>query len=180
MIEKKEIFQLYEKLYFHEIDAREKLNSRLQIPLTLIISFVGLLAFLLQNYKHHGFSAPMFFFFVLIVVSYVALALATFFFIKSWWNHTYSFLPSAQVTEDYRLALIEYYENHENNMQLVSEYFSDYLMTHYIRCSSANTARNDLRSVNLHKTNGTLIVTAIIAFVAFLFFFFGNLDKTTN
>lgn len=176
-MERKDVFQLYEKLYFHEIDTREKLNSRLQTPLTLIVSFVGVLAFLLQNYGHQGFSVAAILFSVLIVLSSVALAFAAVFFVKSWYNNTYSFLPSAQLTEDYRQSLIKLYEPYENGAQLASDYFSKYVMEYYIRYSSANTECNDRRSIYLHKTNSALIVTATIAFLAFLAFFFGGLDK---
>jgi len=176
-MEKKDVFQLYEKLYFHEIDSREKLNSRLQTPLTLIVSFVGVLAFLLQNYGHQGFSAAAIVFSMLIISSSAALAFAAVFFVKSWYNNTYSFLPSAQLTEDYRQTLIKLYEPYENGAQLASGYFSDYVMDYYIRYSSANTECNDRRSIYLHKTNSALIATAAVAFCAFLSFFFGGLDK---
>jgi hypothetical protein len=36
MNEKKPLSEFYEKLYFHEIDAREKLYSRLNVPLALL------------------------------------------------------------------------------------------------------------------------------------------------
>lgn len=176
-MEKKDVFQLYEKLYFHEIDSREKLNSRLQTPLTLIVLFVGVLAFLLQNYGHQGFSVAAILFSALVVLSVAALASAAFFFVKSWYNNTYSFLPSAQDTENYRQTLIKFYEPYENGEQLASEHFSDYLMSYYVRYSSANTECNDRRSIYLHKTNSALIVTAAIAFLAFLALFFGDLDK---
>lgn len=176
-MEKKDVFQLYEKLYFHEIDSREKLNSRLQTPLTLIVSFVGVLAFFLQNYGHQGFSFAAILFSFLLILSAISLTLATTFFVKSWYNNTYSFLPSAQDTENYRQSLIKLYESYKNCSQLASDYFSDYLMKNYICCSAANTECNDRRSIYLHKTNGALVVTAAIAFLAFLAFFFGHLDK---
>lgn len=176
-MEKKEIFQLYEKLYFHEIDSREKLNSRLQTPLTLIVSFVGILAFLLQHYGHQGFSVAAILFAFLIILSAATLAVAIVFFIKSWYNNTYLFLPSAQDTENYRQSLIKLYKPYKSGAQLASEYFSNYLMEYYVRYSSANTECNDRRSIYLHKTNGALILTAVVAFLAFLAFFFGDLDK---
>lgn len=176
-MDKKDTIQLYEKLYFHEIESREALNSRLQTPLTLIVAFVGVLAFLLQNYGHQGFSCAAIAFVTLIVASAIALGWSTVFFIKSWYNNTYSFLPSAHDTEIYRKSLIALYEPYENGNRLASDYFSDYLLDYYVRHSSANTECNDRRSIYLHKTNGALIVTALIAFLAFLAFYLGGLDK---
>lgn len=169
-MEKKEIFQLYERLYFHEIDAREKLTSRLQIPLTIIFAFVGILAFFVQNYQHRGFSGSAYLFFVLMFLAFLALLAATICFIGSWWNHAYSFLPSAQATEDYRRTLVSHYETYEDADRLTKEAFAEYLETYYISCSSTNTLCNDRRSLRAYYTSTWLIVTAVIAFFAFLVF----------
>ncbi|MFZ5583914.1 MAG: hypothetical protein ACOZCK_14770 [Pseudomonadota bacterium] len=176
-MEKKDVIAFYEKLYFHEIDSREKLNSRLQTPLTLIVSFVGVLAFMLQNYGHQGFSVASTAFLLLTVLSAMALIYAALFFVRSWYNNTYSFLPAAQDTENYRQSLIKLYEPYPNGAQLASDYFNNYLLDYYVRYSSANTECNDRRSIYLHKTNGALIATAAIAFLAFLAFYLGGLDK---
>jgi len=45
-----ELKEFYEKLYFLEAEARDKIHSRLQLPLTLILAIIGAVAFLLQNY----------------------------------------------------------------------------------------------------------------------------------
>lgn len=177
-MEDKDIYSLYEKLYFHEIDSREKLNARLNTPLTLIASFIGVLAFLLQNYAHQKFTIAEIIFLLLFLVAAIFLVISTYFFIMSWYGHTYSFLPDAKETEKHRQDLITIYKPYENGLQLASKYFSDSMISQYINCSSANTACNDKRSMNLHKTNRSLIITSLITFVAFLAFFLGDLDKS--
>lgn len=177
-MDKKDAITLYEKLYFHEIDAREKLNARLQTPLTLIVSFVGVLAFMLQNYEHLGFSTAAIVFLLLLGLATTALAFATFFFIRSWYNNTYSFVPAAIETELYRETLKKTYAQYEDGEQLAAEHFSDYLMNYYVQASSENTKCNDRRSIYLHKTSGALIATAAVAFLAFIAFYLGGLDKS--
>ncbi|MBF0462469.1 MAG: hypothetical protein HQL87_13875 [Magnetococcales bacterium] len=172
-----DLFQFYEKLYFHEIDSREKLNSRLQTPLTLIISLIGVHAFLLQNYGHSGFSNTVILFTCLVVLSAATLVRAIVCFVKSWHNNEYVLLPAAQETEEYRRLLDETYESYDAGNDLSSRYFLDYLLSSFIRCSSENTQCNDRRSIWLHKTNTAIIATTIIVFCAFLAFFFGDLDK---
>lgn len=174
---RKDTLQLYEKLYFHEADAREKLNGRLQTPLALIISLIGVIAFLLQNYEHRGFTPSATLFALLLTTAVLALIAAAYFFVQSWYDNTYSFLPSARVTEEYRQLLVETYKPYDGGEKLAADYFHDYILKSYIDSSSANTAVNDQRSINIHKTNGALIITAAITFVAFLVFFFGGLQK---
>lgn len=176
-MEHKDIFALYEKLYFHEIDIREKLNSRLQAPLALIVSFIGTLAFFLQNYNHQDSSYASYLFIVFIFLSAITLTRAIYTFIKSWHNNTYFFLPSSEDTERYRKQLIETYKEYQDSEKLAMGHFSNYLMKYYIDCSSKNTACNDRRSIFLHKTSKALILTALFMFAAFLPFYFGGLNK---
>ena len=51
---KNPLFDLYEKLYFHEIEVREALGGRLQTPMAIIVSLIGVVVYLLQNFdKEH-------------------------------------------------------------------------------------------------------------------------------
>jgi hypothetical protein len=177
-MDKKETFALYEKLYFHEIDSREKLNSRLQMPLALIVSFIGALAFMLQNFECEKFSGLSIIFLILLAGSTLCLVRAIWFFIRSWYGNTYSFLPSAKDTEQYHSTLVEMYKQYARGDQLAKSHFEDYIRRYYIDCSSANTECNDRRSVYVHKTNSALIATAVVAFLAFFTFYLGNFDKS--
>jgi hypothetical protein len=60
---KNPLFDLYEKLYFHEIEVREKLGGRLQTPMAIIVSLIGVLTYLLQNFDsgHSGTATAIFF-----------------------------------------------------------------------------------------------------------------------
>lgn len=170
---------MYEKLYFHEIESREKLNSRLQITLTFIVSFIGVLAFMFQNYEHQNFSSLEILFILLFVASILGILIAIYFFIRSWHNNIYTFIPAASDTDKYHSELQKLYEPYgKKGEKLIEDYFEDYISSQYIKCSSANTECNDRRSIYVHKTNTALIVTAIIAFFAFLIFNLENLDKS--
>lgn len=175
---KNPLFDLYEKLYFHEIDVREKLSGRLQTPMAIIVSLVGVLTYLLQNFDkgHNGNSVLAFL--SLFLLSSVILVIAIYFFIRSWYGNTYAFLPSAEATEQYRQLLQKTYEQYKNGDSLAETYLNDYLCTKYISCATQNTQCNDLRSLNLHRTNGTLIVSTLLVAVTFLVFFMGDLDST--
>ena len=177
MDSKHPIFKLYEKLYFHEIEMREKLSARLQIPLALILSLTGLLAFMLQNFERSLSNMASIFFVVFLVLSAFALAASVYYFVRSWFGHTYSFLPSAQDTENYRQELYKTYDPYEDGKATADGHFDEFLCLYMIRLSSINTQCNDKRSIYLHKTNASLIIVASLALVSFLIFYFGDLDK---
>src|SRR5574340_783079 len=114
----------------------------------------------------------------LFFLSSVMLVIAIYFFVRSWYGNTYAFLPSAEATEQYRQLLQKTYEQYKNGDSLAETYLNDYLCTKYISCATQNTQCNDLRSLNLHKTNGTLIASTVLVAVTFLVFFMGDLDST--
>lgn len=175
---KNPLFDLYEKLYFHEIEVREKLGGRLQTPMAIIVSLTGVLAYLLQNFDkdHSGKSTVAFL--VLLILSTVTLFAVVYFFVRSWYGNTYAFLPSAEATEQYRQLLESTYKQYKDGDTLSETHLNDYLCSKYITCSTQNTLCNDRRSLNIHKTNGTLILATILVALTFLVFFLGNLDKT--
>lgn len=175
---KNPLFELYEKLYFHEIEVREKLGGRLQTPMAIIVSLVGVLTYLIQNFDKDNGTAAMLWFSSLFVISIVTLAIAVYFFVRSWYGNTYAFLPSAEATEEYRKLLQSTYEQYKDGDSLAEKYLHDYLCTKYIACATQNTQCNDLRSIHLHKTNGTLIVSTVLVAVTFSVFFMGDLDRT--
>jgi len=171
------LYDLYEKLYFHEIDVREKLSGRLQIPLVIILSMAGLLAFMLQNYEKTIWNTLSLPFILLLIAGSVALVVSIYYFILSWYGHTYSFLPSAQETESYQKLLNETYAPYEDGEALSKKYLDDYVCKYLITCSSINTQSNDKRSFYLHRTNASLIIVALLLLLSFLCFYFGDLDK---
>lgn len=176
-VENKEIFQLYEKMYFHEIDAREKINSRLQLPLALIISLIGVLGFFIQNFHHHQCSYFEIAFWVLFVASAFMLGRAIFFFSKAWINNSYFLLPTLRNTEDYRISLVDTYKEYDKGEEWIKNAFSQYLIDSYINHASNNADCNDRRSNNLNRTSSTLIITALTLLLTALFFYFGEINK---
>jgi len=176
-MKKTELFTLYEKLYFHEIEMREKLSGRLQLPLAILVSVIGVLAFMLRNFSNSGETALLVVFMIFYGMSFIGILLGITNFIRSWYGYEYSFLPSAKETEDYRQLLIETYESYQGSDDLVEKHFTDYLMRYYVECSSVNTNNNDQRSIFLHLTNKYIVLGATFAFISFIPFYFGNFDK---
>lgn len=110
---KNPLFDLYEKLYFHEIEVREHLGSRLQTPMAIIVSIFAVLGFLIQGFDNQQATSAAILFVVLFVASAVSLIGAIYFFIRSWYGNTYAFLPSAEDTEKYRQVLDTTYKQYK-------------------------------------------------------------------
>jgi len=174
---KKDLFRLYEKLYFHEIDMRENLSARLQIPLAILVVLIGFLAYMLRNISPTPINAIFVVFLLFYCLCIVFTVLGILFLVRSWLGYEYTFLPSAKDTEDYRASLIETYKSYENSDELVQKYMMEYLYRYFIECSSTNTVNNDNRSMNLHYARISIICSLVLAFIAFIPFRFGGIDR---
>lgn len=172
------IFDLYEKLYFHEVSVKEQIAARLQIPLAILVSIVSVYAYLLQNVDFK-YSLLMIFFIVSFILSFSLFLVACFHFVSGFYGHTYEMLPTANETENYRKTLTNTYSEYEEGSKLVDKYFSEYLCNYYAEISSANTKVNDKRSEDIHKTNTFIILSLPLIAVSFLIFVFGGIDKNS-
>jgi hypothetical protein len=172
-------FELYEKLYFHEVEAREKISSRLQIPLALLLSITSVYAILIKGISFENGSLWNLCFGGFFLISVGLFIASVSYFVRSFYGHTYEFIPSALTTENYRKKLIDTYSDYDECDELVEKYFNEYIFKYYNECSSANTSVNDNRSEYLHKCNTYLILTALPLAIAFLIFTLSGIDKNS-
>lgn len=178
MVEKNPLFDFYKELYFHEIDVRENLNSRIQVPLAIVVSLIGALAFMFLKIEGQISGITMKIFLVALVLTGATLASSIYFLVCSWIGHEYSFLPTARDTEEYRKTLIDTYKNYEKSDELTQGYLDEYVCEYYINSSTKNTNCNDKRSLYLHKANRNLVIAISLTALTFMLFYLGNFDKT--
>lgn len=174
-----ELFNLYEKLYFHELETREKILNRLQIPLAIIVSFVSFYGYIAKGIE---FSVGFWNIAIYIVLcgSISLFAFTLFNFIRAFFNHTYELIPTAIETEKYRLELIDHYQGYPKSDKLVEKAFDDYLYKYYAECATVNTKINDTRASFIHNCNKYLVSNLPFLFIIFLIFSFCGIDKNSK
>jgi len=99
------------------------------------------------------------------------------FFINAFLSGSYYFLPDSSQTADYKELLDRTYAQYKEREQLVSEAMDQYLVGYYIEYAAFNTRVNDRRSGYVYRCNGATIAAALVFILAFLSFYFGDLDK---
>lgn len=179
-METKDLFKLYEKLYFHEIENKDKIASRSQLPLAIFVTLISLLGFMLMGVDFNCAPMMLLIFLAFFGVSSIVVLFGVIYFIKSFYGHSYAFIPTASATEQYKNDLITTYEEYENGTTLAKNYLKDYLYRYYHECSSKNSVVNDLRSKCLHRSNTFIIISLLPILLTFLIFNFGNVDKNRN
>lgn len=168
------LFTLYEKLYFQELDRREKLSARLNLPLAVLVAVIGFLSFMLDRAPRDINTIVHFFFWMCFLGACVASAVGAWFFRASWFGHSDKLLPTANATEEYRNELIRFYDEFEEKDALVEAGLMRYLYDYYMKFSSVNTTNNDARSYHLYQATYAITVAALLAFIAFVPYFLTN------
>lgn len=164
-------------MYFHEIQTRENLGQRLQIPLAVLIAVAGLMGQLLQNMERGQTGSWVVAFWVAVSGCAVMLGAGFFFFVRSGWGHTYQYLPSAGEMEKYRKECTEHYADYQFCDEYVEAAMRTAIDKWLVDCATANAAINDHKSYNILWLNRVLATAAVFSFLTFVFFYFGELDK---
>ena len=169
-----ERFKLYEKLYFQELERREKISARLTLPFGAILATVGLLSFMLNSTTRPQAQIWQLLFWSLFSASSIALLVGAWFFRKAWFGHTDKLLPTAYQIESYYQKLSSTYQGFEAHEELVKTHFNDFLFDYYVRDSSLNTNNNDKRSYNIYRASVGLTLAVLLALVTAVPFYIGN------
>jgi hypothetical protein len=155
---------LYEKLYFGELERRDKISARLALPFAVIVATVGLLSYFLQLPEKPDVLPWNAMFWSLYGASVAALLAGVWFFRKAWFGHTDRLLPTAGHIEEYYRLLEETYRSYEDSQSLVDKHFRDFLFKYFVECSSANAINNDRRSFDIYRATASLTASVLLAF----------------
>lgn len=161
--------KFYERLYYHELEVRDKVENRLKLPFS-IFAIVFTLAVFLFNEVLVKKSVPVdTFFWTVYLCALVALGLAVSFFVVSWYGYTYKMLPTASDIETYyEQILTEYQEVSPHQASAwAKEAFEDFLLDTFKTYATHNTRNNDRKAFYLHRCVTALIISFMLICVAF-------------
>lgn len=168
---------LNEKLYFHEIERRDKQGERLQIPLAMLVAVAGFVGQMLQNIVRGTVSFWAVWFWIFIAVTSISFIAGVYHLIKILRGHIYDFVPEAKHWDDYLTRCKSTYETYSDSTELVTVALRHAINESFKKCWSRNAAINDQKSFSLQRLNVWLGTAALSAFLAYFVFYFGALDK---
>lgn len=177
-MESKERLAYYEKTYLQELDRREKINARLNLPLVISVALIGLLAYMLKNTPPEltGWGREVFW--GLFLISCLSLVSAFLFFRLCWFGHTDQLMPTAQEIEDYYQVLKEHYKPYPDSKRHIADAFSRFLMAGYLQYATTNAVNNDRRTYRLYQTTVSITAALLFAFLSFIPFQFSAIAES--
>ena len=188
---KQQLFELYSKLYFHEMEIKEKLIHRLQILFVLIISVLTGIAYMMRTVDYTTSLPDLIFFYTTTIFSFALLFISIVFAIKAFWGNEYKGLPTADVTEQFfkdsirhQKELKQYEKDYPNQKRKLAPYnhkkaVKEYLYKKFLQCSAHNTKVNDRRSENIHQAVKWLLYSLGVLIIASMFFIIFDLDTSS-
>jgi hypothetical protein len=187
---KEKLFELYQKLYFHEMGVREKITGRVQVTFALVATGYAISSYMLRMLDYTiANQMTVGIFFVLLFLSLGLSFWCLQYLLKAFWGNTYKGIPTSKDIDAYQKSLIthkkdteNYNYNHPNNVQTIVDVelrLSDYMYDKYAECSSHNTDLNDQRSIQIHLAFKWLLISSIPLFIASIFFVAFDLDASS-
>lgn len=188
-MDKKSLYNLYEKTYFYEMEVREKIVGRVQINFALIATGFAALSYMSRMLDLEKNNILIIAFIALLLTSIMLSFICIRHLVLAFWGNEYQGMPTAIEIDSYRLDLLAHAQDIEKyNLQYpeaaqpkvyVDQMLYDYMYNKFRDCSSFNTKVNDKRSDNLHKSFRWLLYSSIPFLLASVLFVIGNLDVSS-
>lgn len=177
-----ERFSFYEKLYFHELERKEKLIGRLNLPLAMLVGLTSFLGYMLNKAPTTEDGWPAVFFWSFYGIAVICIAVSAWEFKSAWGRREYDFiLPTTENLENYRLKIQDYYKDEEDGENTHKQIFKETIYNYYITGTSRNATNNDKRGENLNQLSIYLVAAIVFSMLSFLpFYLHTQSERSTN
>lgn len=172
--------ELYKQMYYFELEQKEKINSRVTIPLGVIVALIGLSGYLFKYIRKMPneiwvgyYRTFLFIFIALICISIMIMAMAYY-----GYEYMYICIPS-KIEENYNKTK-EYYdanydeyfkeETSRSKDELIKDDFNENIIKQYIETTDNNSKLNEKKLNLLRKLGWTLLLSVVSGGISYLLF----------
>lgn len=188
MMDNDKLLLFYERLYFHEMDLKEKLHSRVQIVFTLALIVATGITYIFKNLSYA--IIPIAVIIVLLnTASSLLLCYSLFFLKKAFWDNVFKQVPTPNEITDYLSSLVKhrdviekYNTEHPDYAHPVinpEQAINDFVLAELEKCASHNMLINEQRSRNIHKAVSIIFQSLIPLAMALILFLAVDLDLSS-
>lgn len=182
---RKELFDYYEKHYFFEAEQRDTLTNRCQIPLAILAAILSGYSLIIKsifqpnifpsNYYYYSYVA-------LFIVSLICFLKAVADAKKALYGNNYKLIADALECDNYYKECVKLYKdkNYFDEDELVRSAVNDFMVDSYVECAAHNSKVNDNRSEWLFSANKfTFLCVVPLAFgIGLHFYLIAGQDET--
>lgn len=162
-----ELFVHYERIYFHELNRKEQIFSRLNIPLAVMVAVAGFYAVILKGDYRLLDLGTQIWFWVLLCLSLLGLFVGVGFFVDSLLGRMDKAIATPTDTETWRRQLLQYFSDEADGQEKTAQSVKDMLYEAYMDCATRSMLNNDRKASSLYFCNIALIAAAGLAMAAY-------------
>lgn len=179
----------YEKLYFSEIENKDKIHTRAQALFGVIVITATILTYLLKNtaYEENPAIAIISTFFTL--VSFALVCWSSVLLKNVMWGNEFQYCPTPNALHKHHQDLIDYelvYKKYcdDNEIEYDDSHNPDKKLWEFITselrgCTSWNSEKNELRSSNLFESTKYLVWSWVPLILGVMLFLGADLDAAS-
>lgn len=160
----------YEKLYFHELAARDRLDDRFRTLLAIVALVFAVIAYQFNTIVGGEVNIPLLFWpvFAIAIASFAAAIIC---YIKAWHSQHYQAFPLPSDIEAYSHQITHFYRDQTDERtakQWADEAFELYMRNSFIEHASFNARANDNKRFWLYYGNSFVISAFAFSVMGFL------------
>ncbi len=160
----------YEKMYFHELAERDRLDDRFRTLLTIVVIVFAMISYLFNAVVIDDVSNVPLLFWLVYAIAVASFIAAITCYIKAWHSQHYNAFPMLHDIEQYIDQIQTYYREQTDErtaMQWTEQAFSDYMRQSFIDHASFNVRANDNKRFWLYYGNSFIISAFLFTVMAF-------------
>lgn len=176
------------KRYYHELDSRDKIFSRLQLNFAIYTSVIALLFYMIRTVDYSSSCVAITLFFVGLSSGAVLLVLSVFYTVTALTGYEYKTLPKTDELiryedelEQYVKSLKEYNLKYKQKIDIFQPIvvFNKYIRETLSKCVDHNYAVNEFRRQVVRKSIWKMVHAAIPMMFSALLFVVFDLDASS-
>ena len=159
----------YEKMYFHELAERDRLDERFR-TLLVVVGIVSAMISFLFDAVILGPDPSSLLFWVIYGLAVVAYAAAIICYLKAWHSQYYKSFPILRNIENYIDQTRQHYQSktdEHTSAQWTNQAFEEFMRQSFIDHASFNALANDNKRFWLYYGNSFIISAFVFSVMAF-------------
>jgi hypothetical protein len=177
----KERFTFYEKVFYQEMDRKEKLYARLNMPLAMLVAIVTFLSYMLSKAPSTEDGTASVFFWIFYLSTCVMLLIGALYFRAAWTlRDSDRGLPTLIDLETHRRSFRDNYEQYWDTPEEADAHFKNVVLDYFIEGATKNTENNDKRGTYLRSLANYVTAALFASVLSFLPFYVHQQEQANN
>lgn len=177
----KERFAFYEKVFYQELDRKEKLYARLSMPLAMLVAIVTFLSYMLSKAPTTEDGTASVFFWIFYLITCLMLLIGTLYFRAAWaLRDSDRGLPTLMELETHRRSFSDDFEKYWNTPEEANAHFKSLVLDYFIVGATINTENNDKRGIYLRALANYVTTALLLSVLSFLPFYVHQQEQANN